>query len=148
MRKPTVSMVWLWGLAGIAGGIVAIVLGTVLMLANGGTYGGPSGQDFTPTLNAFFWWMVALIAAGAMGLVAGGIAQLVAWIGALVNTYELVDRTWFIVLLIAGVAGFVGMPIAGFVAMVAYLLMGPDSKAPAGAGIGAGAPPARLATAP
>ena len=66
--------------------------------------------QFTPALGPFFWWMVALITLGAVGVVGGGIAQLVAWIGALVSTSAPADRTWFVVLLIAGVAGLVGLP--------------------------------------
>jgi hypothetical protein len=131
MRKSTIGGLWLGGLAGIGVGIVAIVLGTVLMLGYGGTFGGPTGSDFSPTLSAFFWWMVGLITAGALVVVAGGIAQLVAWIGALVNTFALADRTWFIVLLVGGAASLVGIVIAGFVVMVVYLLIGPDSTVPA-----------------
>lgn len=39
MRKSTISGLWLGGLAGIAGGLAGMAVGTVLMLANGGTYG-------------------------------------------------------------------------------------------------------------
>ena len=147
MRKSTISGLWLGGLAGIVAGIAAIAIGTVLMLAYGGTYGGASGNEFQPALNAFFWWMVGLISAGALIVVAGGIAQFVAWIGALVNTYALADRTWFVLLLIAGAVGLVGIAIAGFVAMVVYLLIGPDSTAPAGTGTTTAAPPVTLAPA-
>ena len=148
MRKSTISGVWLGGLAGIAGGVVAILAGTFLMLAYGGTWSGdPSNQQFTPAIDAFFWWMVGLITVGALVVLAGGLAQLVAWIGALVNTYALADKTWFIVLLIAGAVGLVGLAITGFVAMVVYLLIGPDSTAPAGARTTAVPPPMTLAPA-
>jgi len=134
MRKSTIGRVWVGGLVGIAGGVVAILAGTFLMLAYAGTWSGePSNQQFTPTLGPFFWWMVTLISLGALATLAGAIAQLVAWIGALVNTYALADRTWFVVLLLAGVFGLVGLAIAGFVAMIVYLLIGPDSTAPAAA---------------
>ena len=148
MRKSTIGGVWLGGLAGIAGGVVAILVGVFLMLAEGGTRSGDAGnQDFTPAFDAFFWWMVGLITVGGLVVLAGGIAQVVAWIGALINTYALADRTWFIVLLIAGAAGVVGLAIAGFVAMAVYLLVGPDSTAPAGAGTTAVPPPVTLAPA-
>jgi|SRR5690242_18706932 hypothetical protein len=148
MRKFTIGRVWVGGLVGIAAGVVAILAGTFLMLAYAGTWSGePNNQQFTPTLDGFFWSMVALISLGALVTLAGGIAQFVAWIGALVNTYALAERTWFIVLLLAGAAGLFGLAIAGFVAMIVYLLIGPDSKAPAAARTLAVPPPVTLAPA-
>jgi hypothetical protein len=147
MHKSTISRVWLGGLAGIVAGVVAIALGAVMMLAYTGTWGGANGSEFTPSYSAFFWWMVALITAGSLIAAAGGLAQLVAWIGALVNTFAFADKTWFIVLLVGGAVGVIGFVIGGFVVMVAYLLMGPDSRAPAGAGPTAVPPPATLAPA-
>jgi hypothetical protein len=148
MRKSTIGGVWLGGLAGLAGGVVAILVGVFLMLAYGGTWSvDQSNQEFTPAFDAFFWWMVGLITFGGLVVLAGGIAQLVAWIGALFNTYALADKTWFIVLLIAGAVGLFGLAIAGFVAMAVYLLVGPDGTRPAGAGTAAAPPPMTLAPA-
>ena len=53
------------------------------------------------------------------------IAGLVAWIGALLNTWQLESRTWFAVLLLTGIFNF------GFIAMIAYLIAGPDSRSAA-----------------
>ena len=128
MRKSTIGRVWLGGLAGIVAGIAAVAIGTVLMLAYGGTWGGAGGGEFTPAYSAFFWWMVGLITAGAFVVAAGGIVQVVAWIGALVNTFAFADKTWFVVLAIGGAIGLVGIVLAGFVVMAAYLLMGPDAQ--------------------
>jgi len=50
----------------------------------------------------------------------GLIAGLVAWIGALLNTWQLESKTWFVVLLLLGIFNF------GFFAMIAYLVAGPD----------------------
>ena len=50
----------------------------------------------------------------------GALAGLVAWIGAVLNTAQLEDKTWFIVLLVLGLLSF------GFVAMIAYVIAGPD----------------------
>jgi hypothetical protein len=47
----------------------------------------------------------------------------VSWIGALVNTAQLVDKTWFIVILVLGLFSF------GLVAMIAYVIAGPDGTA-------------------
>src|SRR5689334_1775025 len=95
MRKSAIGQVWVGGLAAIAAGLVAIVVGTILMLAYGRTHGGPSGHDFVPTLKAFFWWMVGLISAGVLLGAAGVIVQIVAWVGALINIFALLDKTWF-----------------------------------------------------
>jgi hypothetical protein len=54
--------------------------------------------------------------------------QLAAWIGALVNTYQVPDKTWFAVLLVGGLLGF-AFGLVGFAAMVAYLVAGPDGMA-------------------
>jgi hypothetical protein len=43
-------------------------------------------------------------------------------IGAVLNTAQLDDKTWFIVLLVTGVLGL------GFFVMIAYLLAGPDDR--------------------
>ncbi|MBO0685134.1 MAG: hypothetical protein J2P45_18435, partial [Candidatus Dormibacteraeota bacterium] len=75
---------------------------------------------------------------------AGLVAQLVALIGALVNTYALPDKAWFVILLVGGVLGVVGVFLAPFAVMIAYLIAGPDvASAEAGrpAGREAAAPP-------
>lgn len=140
MRKTTIGRVWLGGLAAIVAGIAGMAVGTVSMLAYGGTWGGVNGSEFTPAYSAFFWWMVGLITAGAFVVAAGGIVQVVAWIGALVNTFAFPDKTWFVVLAI----GLVGIVLSGFVVMAAYLLMGPDSREPAVAGTVPSPPPGTL----
>ena len=144
MRKSTIGRVWLGGLAAIVAGIAGVAVGTVSMLAYGGTWGGPNGSEFTPAYSAFFFWMVGLITAGAFVVAAGGIAQLVAWIGAVVNTFAFSDKTWFIVLAIGGAIGLFGIVLAGFVVMAAYLLMAPDWKEPAVAGSVTAPPPTTL----
>lgn len=133
MRKSMVTRTWIGGLVAIVAGLVAIGAGTGLIFAAGGTYGGPSGQDFYPTLNPFFWGMVALASAGTFAAVVGLVLQFVAWIGAMVNTYALPEKTWFVVLLIGGLLGFVGFVVAPFAVMVGYLIAGPDAqRAPEG----------------
>jgi hypothetical protein len=48
----------------------------------------------------------------------------VAWIGAVLNTAQLPDKTWFVVLLVVGLLGLV------FIATVAYVIAGPDALNP------------------
>jgi hypothetical protein len=145
MRKSTITRTWLAGLAGIVAGVIGAGLGTVLLLAYGGTwtgYGDPTGGDFVPTIDAFFWWTVGLICAGALVAVAGVVAQVVAWIGALINTFASADKTWFVVLLTGGLLSILGLMIAPFLVMVVYVLSGPDVEPRVTAG-----PPATLAPA-
>lgn len=60
-------------------------------------------------------------------LVAGAVVQVVAWIGALIDTYDSPDKTWFVVLLIGGLLGLLGVVLAPFAVMVVYLISGPDT---------------------
>jgi len=48
----------------------------------------------------------------------------VAWIGALINTVAIDDKTWFVLLLVLGLLSF------GLIAMIAYVIAGPDSTRP------------------
>jgi hypothetical protein len=64
-------------------------------------------QSSTYVPDSTFWVLVSFIVLGGI-VVLGGIAvQLVAWIGAVINTNRLVDKTWYNVLLWGGVAGIV-----------------------------------------
>jgi hypothetical protein len=119
MSKSTVT--WLFG-----AGVVAIIAGIVLELAAvlvalaGGvfTFGGAAVVTFNGGASA--WLLVGLAILGFLAFAGGGIAGLVSWIGALLNTYKLEDKTWFILLLVLGLLSF------GFVAMVVYVFVGPD----------------------
>jgi uncharacterized membrane protein len=64
--------------------------------------------------------MVGLAVLAALAMIGGLIGGLVSWIGALLNTAQVEDKTWFIVLLVLGVLSF------GIVAMIAYVIGGPD----------------------
>ena len=119
MSKATVT--WLF-----AAGVLAMIAGVVLWLiaafvALGGgvfTFGGPAVVTFNGGPSA--WLLVALGILGFLAFTGGAIAGLVAWIGALLNTIKLEDKTWFILLLVLGLFSF------GFVAMVVYVFVGPD----------------------
>jgi len=131
MKKSTVVKTWIGGIVVLAAGLLVAGLATGLMLAYGGTFtysATTSGYDFVPVLDGFFWSMVGLIVVGGVLAAAGGLVQLVAWIGALVNTYQVPDKTWFAIVLGGGVLGlFFGL--IGFASMVAYLVAGRDGMA-------------------
>jgi hypothetical protein len=131
MKKSTITRTWLAGLVAVALGLVVAGLSIGLMLAYGGTFTATStenGYNFVPSFDGFFWTMVGLMIAGFSVTAFGGLVQLAAWIGALVNTYKLQDRTWFAVLLAGGLLGL-AFGVLGFAAMVAYLIAGPDGMA-------------------
>lgn len=127
MTKTTITRLWLVGLVALVIGLAIGGVSLGLMLAYGGTYTpAPSGNgyDFAPTINSYFWSTLGFMIAGFVIAAAGGVAQLAAWVGALINTYELESKTWFAVLLIAGLIGL-AFGLVGFGAMVAYLVAGP-----------------------
>ena len=66
------------------------------------------------------WTIFGLALIAALAVIGGLIGGLVSWIGALLNTSRLEDKTWFIVLLVLGLVSF------GLVAMIAYVIAGPD----------------------
>jgi hypothetical protein len=128
MAKPTITKIWLAGVIALAAGLLVGGVGLALMLIYGGQFTpAPSGNgyDFIPRMDGFFWTTVSLMIVGFTVAAVGLLVQLVGWIGALVNTYQLPDKTWFVVLLAGGLIGL-GFSLVGFAAMVAYLVAGPD----------------------
>ena len=131
MTKSTITKVWIGGLVVFAAGIIASMVGVFLMLGYGGTLtqvDGGNNYDFTPNMNGFFWTTVSVIVAGCVIAMIGGIGQLVAWIGALFNTYLVPEKAWFAILLIGGLLSFAFAPL-GFAAMLVYVIAGPDGEA-------------------
>jgi hypothetical protein len=119
MSKTTIVRLF-WGslVAFVAASIFLIAAGSLLYLNGDFIMRGPDVVGIEP--DSFGWSMIAAAAFAALVAFAAAIVQLVAWIGALLNTVELEDKAWFVVLLITGVLGI------GFVAMLAYAIAGPD----------------------
>jgi hypothetical protein len=119
MTKATVTRLFIGGgLAIIAGAILAIAavwiaIANDVFVMNGPDIVGLRGSGLAAS-------MLGLAIVGALAIMGGLIAGLVAWIGALLNTWQLESKAWFIALLLLGIFNF------GFFAMVAYLLGGPD----------------------
>lgn len=119
MTKPTVTRFFVGSILAIAGGLVLTVVAGLLAFANGAlVYNGPDVVGVNES--AFGWAMITLAAIGCLVMAAGAIGQFVAWIGAVLNTFRLEDKTWFVVLLLLGLFSF------GFIAMLIYVLAGPD----------------------
>ena len=123
MSKTTIRRLFVASLVAIAGGLVLLAVAGALALANGNLVkDGPDvvGVHATP----FGWVMIALAGVAVLVLIAAAITQFVAWVGAVLHTAELEDKTWFIVLLVTGLLSF------GFIAMIVYLIAGPDDPRP------------------
>ncbi len=131
MTKSTITRTWIGGLAVFAAGIIAALGGVFFMLAYGGTFthvANTSRYDFTPDVNGFFWIAVSIITIGGLIAFAGGIVQLVAWVGGCFNSYMLDSKAWFGVLLVGGLMSFFFAPL-GFAAMLAYVIAAEDGYA-------------------
>jgi hypothetical protein len=119
MSKPTITRLFIGSVIAV---IAGLVLGLVAIVAafTGDAFvmDGPDVVGFAG--DAFGWSMIGLTIVGFVGVIAGSIGGLVAWIGALLNTAQLDDKVWFIVLLVLGILSF------GLIAMIAYVIAGPD----------------------
>ena len=113
------------------GSLVALAAALILLLAAGGiAYANGSfimdGPDVIGvTSTPFTWSMIALAGLAVLTMFGALVAQFAAWIGALVNTAQLPDKTWFVILLVMGLLSF------GFIAMLIYLFAGPKDPEPA-----------------
>jgi hypothetical protein len=124
MTKPTITRVFVGSLIALAGGLVLFLTAGLLAYANDAfVMDGPDVVGIETT--AFGWTMIVLAVIGILVMIGGGIGQFVAWIGAVLNTASLQDKTWFWVLLLVGLFSF------GLIAMIIYVLVGPDGTVPA-----------------
>ena len=122
MTKSNVTKLFMGSLIAIVAGVFLVALGFMIALATGTfVMEGPDVTGFQLSSSAPAAFGLAFL--GVLGIVGGGIVQFIAWIGAVVNTSRLEDKTWFIVLLVLGLLSF------GFIAMLVYVLAGPDGTA-------------------
>jgi hypothetical protein len=124
MRKSTIVKLFIGSLIGLAAAVVLfLVAGTVALASDSFIMNGPDVVGVRPS--ALGWSMVGLAAVAMVAIIAAAIVQFVAWIGAVLNTAELEDKTWFVVLLVLGLVSL------GFPAMIVYVIAGPDGTADA-----------------
>jgi hypothetical protein len=125
MSKAIVTRFFIGGMLAVLAGATLAVATVWLAIANevfvmdGPDIVGLSGSPFG----------VALVGLGILGaamMLAGFIAGLVSWIGALLNTARIANKAWFIALLLSGIFSL------GFIAMIAYVVAGPDGTIDAG----------------
>ena len=119
MTKSNVTKLFIGSLIAFVAGVFLVALGFMIALATGTfVMQGPDVTGFQLSSSAPAAFGLAFV--GLLAIVGGGIAQFVAWIGAVINTSQLDDKTWFIALLVMGLCSF------GFVAMLVYAVGGPD----------------------
>jgi H+/Cl- antiporter ClcA len=119
VSKATVTRVFLGSVVAVIAGALLAFAAVWIAYANGAfVMSGPDviGVQSTPMA----WTILGLGLVAGLAMIAGFIGGLVSWIGALLNTSQLEDKTWFIVLLVLGLFSF------GLVAMIAYVIAGPD----------------------
>ena len=98
----------------VAGAVVLIVaaavaIGTDVFVMNGPDVVGINSGPVT-------WTVIGLMALASLIVVLAAMAQVVAWIGAVLDTATRLDKTWFVALLVLGLLGF------GFVATLLYVV--------------------------
>ena len=119
MSKPTVVKLFVGSAFAFVAGVL-LALGAVWFAYANGVFvlSGPDVTGIQPT--AVAWSAVGLLVLAMLAIIGGLVGGLVSWIGALLNTAQVDDKTWFIVLLVLGLMSF------GIVAMIAYVIGGPD----------------------
>jgi hypothetical protein len=119
MTKSLVVKLFWGSLIALAAGLVFMGVSAALAISNDIFV--MSGPDVTGIKSgALAWTLLGLMGLAILILLLSAVTHFVAWIGAVLNTANLPDKTWFVVLLIVGLLGFV------FIATVAYVIAGPD----------------------
>lgn len=119
MSKATIVKVFVASVVAVVAGLLLAFTAVWIGYANGVFV--VQGHDVVGVqANPFAWTMVGLALVAALAMIGGFIGGLVSWIGALLNTSQIEDKTWFVLLLVLGLLSF------GLVAMIAYVIGGPD----------------------
>ena len=119
MSKKNITRLFVGATVAVGAGLVLGIAALWAALASDAiNLGGSDYIDVNGGAGA--WTALALVIVGSLAVLAGTIAAVVSWIGALLNTWQLEDKLWFGSLLAGGLLG------VGVVAMIAYALAGPD----------------------
>ena len=128
MFKSTVTKLFIGSLIAFGAGAIVATFAIALAVANNVFV--MDGNDIAAIQGGTLAWvLIGLAILGVLAAAGGVIAGFVAWIGAVLNTWQLDSKAWFVGLLLLGIFNF------GFIAMIAYVIAGPDGKAAAAARI-------------
>lgn len=120
MSRSVIAKLFYGSLAAIVLAIVLITVAVGLVIATSSLL--MDGRDVVGVRAPFGGVLFALAALASLILIVASVAQLVAWVGALIETAALENKTWFVVLLVTGILGLVLVP------MLVYLLAEPDPR--------------------
>ena len=119
MTKSLIVKLFWGSLIGLAAGLVLVGITGVLAISKDIFV--MSGPDVTGIRSGVLsWTLLGLLVLAMLILLFAAVTHFVAWIGAVLNTAQLPDKTWCVVLLIVGLLGLV------FIATAAFVIAGPD----------------------
>ena len=122
MFKTTVTRLFIGSLLAFGAGAIVSILAIALAIANDVFV--MNGNDIVAIQGgATAWALLGLALLGGLAAGGGVIAGFIAWIGAVLNTWQLESKAWFVALVLTGIFNF------GFIAMIVYVIAGPDGKA-------------------
>jgi hypothetical protein len=122
MTKATVTRLFIGSLIAFGAGAIVAIMAIGVAMANEVFV--MDGNDSAAIQGGTLAWaLIWLIVVGALAAAGGVIAGFVAWIGAVLNAWQLDSKAWFVGLLLLGIFNF------GFIAMIAYVIAGPDGRA-------------------
>ena len=126
MSKANVTRLFVGAILATACGLIVSTATIVAGILDGVvTFGGPTLVSVDG--GALAGMLGLMVVASVLGSL-GALAALAAWVGALVNTSRLEDKTWVVALLVLGLCSF------GWFALAAYVIAGPDGTTPRSAG--------------
>jgi hypothetical protein len=122
MTKATVTKLFIASLIAFGAGAIVAILAIALAIANNVFV--MAGNDIAAIQGGTLAWaLIGVAIVGFLAAAGGVVAGFVAWIGAVLNTWQLESKAWFVALVLLGIFNF------GFIAMIAYLVAGPDGRA-------------------
>lgn len=123
VSERTIRQFFIGSVVALAASVVLLVVAAWVAIA-GGTFVVEGTEVVDVRSGASSWVALSIGSVGGLVLVAAAVGQWVAWIGAVVRTAALPDKTWFVVLLVVGLLGFT------FLVTLVYLVAGPGSSGP------------------
>lgn len=141
MSKAMIVKVFIGSLIGFVGAVVFFLVAGGLALWNDSfIMDGPDVVGVRP--DPFGWVMIGLAGLAVLMMIAASLGLFVAWIGAVLNTAQLADKTWFIILLAGGLLS------VGTLVTLVYVFAGPDKQPSAMAAEAREMPPQQFSAPP